>query len=209
MLKSHKMASYIRATNLCICWDKRQLFCPDWEIPASKFITCWTYFRQARCSLLQKFCFITGNPEKAMAPHSSALAWKIPWTEEPGGLQSRGREKSDTTERLHFHFSFSCTGEGNGNPPQCSCLENPRDRGAWWAAIYGVAQSRTRLKQLSSSSSSRHYFQKLFHVALNSVLVCILPHINVCVCVWTWRTGVIASVIWVCTPHFSLEWGIR
>ena len=57
------------------------------------------------------------------------------------------------TERLHFHFSLSCTGEGNGNPPQCSCLENPRDRGPWWAAIYGVAQSRTRLKWLSSSSS--------------------------------------------------------
>ena len=58
------------------------------------------------------------------------------------------------TERLHFIFSLSCIGEGNGNPLQCSCLENPRDRGAWWAAIYGVSQSRTRLKQLSSSSSS-------------------------------------------------------
>ena len=59
----------------------------------------------------------------------------------------------DTTERLPFHFSLSCIGEGNGNPLQCSCLENPRDGGAWWAAVYGVAQSRTRLKQLSSSSS--------------------------------------------------------
>ena len=62
-----------------------------------------------------------------------------------------GREESGTTERLHFHFSLSCIGEGNGNPRQCSCLENPRDGGAWWAAVYGVAQSRTRLKQLSSS----------------------------------------------------------
>ena len=61
----------------------------------------------------------------------------------------------DTTEWLHFHFSLSCTGEGNSNPLQCSCLENPRDWGAWWAAICGVAQSRTGLKQLSSSSSSR------------------------------------------------------
>ena len=60
---------------------------------------------------------------------------------------------SDTTERLHFHFSLSCIGEGNGNPLQYSCLENPRDWGAWWAAVYGVAQSRTRLKWLSSSSS--------------------------------------------------------
>ena len=63
-------------------------------------------------------------------------------------------EESDTTERLHFHFPLSCIGEGNGNPLQCSCLENPRDGGAWWASVYGVAQSRTRLKRLSSSSSS-------------------------------------------------------
>ena len=70
------------------------------------------------------------------------------------GCSPRGCEESDTTERLHFHFSLSCTGEGNGNPLQCSCLENPRDGGAWWAAVYGVAQSRTRLKRLSSSSSS-------------------------------------------------------
>ena len=89
-----------------------------------------------------------------MAPHSSTLAWKIPWTEEPGRLQSMGLLELDTTERLHFHCSLSCTGEGNGNPLQCSCLENPRDGEAWWAAISGVAQSRTRLKRLSSSSSS-------------------------------------------------------
>ena len=89
-----------------------------------------------------------------MATHSSTLAWRIPWAEEPGRLQSMGSLKSDTTERLHFDFSLSCIGEGNGNPLQCSCLENPRDRGAWWAAIYGVAESRTLLKWLSSSSSS-------------------------------------------------------
>ena len=88
-----------------------------------------------------------------MAPHSSTLAWKIPWAEEPGRLQSMGSHKSDRTERLHFHFSLSCIGEENGNPLQCSCLENPRDGGAWWAAVYGVAQSRTQLKRLSSSSS--------------------------------------------------------
>ena len=69
------------------------------------------------------------------------------------GYSPRGREESDTTEQLRFHFSLSCIGEGNGNPFQCSCLENPRDRGAWWAAIYGVAQSWTRLKRLSSRSS--------------------------------------------------------
>ena len=88
-----------------------------------------------------------------MAPHSSTLAWKIPWTEEPGRLQSMGSLECDTTERLHFHFSLSCIGEGNGNPHQCSCLENPRDGGAWWAAVCGVAQSRTRLKRLSISIS--------------------------------------------------------
>ena len=146
------------------------------------------------------------SPEKAMAPLSSTLAWKIPWTEEPGSLQSMGslgvghywatslslftfmhwrrqwqptpvllpgksygrrslegcspwgRWESDTTERLHFHFSLSCIGEGNGNPLQCSCLENPRDGRACWAAVYGVAQSRTRLKWLSSSSSSSLIF---------------------------------------------------
>ena len=70
------------------------------------------------------------------------------------GCSLWGCQESDTTKRLHFHFSLSCIGEGNGNPLQCSCLENPRDGGAWWAAIYGVAQSRTRLKRLSNSSSS-------------------------------------------------------
>ena len=69
------------------------------------------------------------------------------------GCSPWGRWESDTTERLHFHFSLSCIGEGNGNPLRYSCLENPRDRGAWWAAVYGVAQSRTWLKWLSSSSS--------------------------------------------------------
>ena len=62
------------------------------------------------------------------------------------GCSPWGREESNTTEQLDFHFSLSCIGEGNGNPVQCSCLENPRDGGAWWAAIYGVAQSWTRLK---------------------------------------------------------------
>jgi len=71
------------------------------------------------------------------------------------GCRLWGHWGSDTTEQLYFHFSLPCIGEGNGNPLQCSCLENPRDGGAWWAAVYGVAQSRTRLKQLSSSSSSR------------------------------------------------------
>ena len=73
------------------------------------------------------------------------------------GYSPWGPEESDTTEQLHFHFSLSCIGEGNGNPLQCSCLENPRDGGACCAAIYGVAQSRTRLKWLSSRSSSSNH----------------------------------------------------
>ena len=89
--------------------------------------------------------------EKEMATHSSTLAWKIPWMEEPGRLQTMELRRVGPTERLHFHLSLSCIGEGNGNPLQCSCLENPRDGGAWWAAVYGVAQSWTQLKRLSSS----------------------------------------------------------
>ena len=88
-----------------------------------------------------------------MAPHSSTLAWKIPWRRSLEGCSPWGRWGSDTTEWLHFHFSHSWIGEGNGNPLQYSCLENPSDRGAWWAAVYGVAQSWTQLKWLSSSSS--------------------------------------------------------
>ena len=95
-----------------------------------------------------------------MTPHSSTLAWEISWMEEPGRLQSMGHKESDMTEWLHFHFSLSCTGEGNGNPLQCSCLENSRDGGAWWVAVYGVAQSQTRLTQLRSSSSSRQRKQE-------------------------------------------------
>ena len=144
--------------------------------------------------------------DEKITTHSSTLDWKIiPWTEEPGRLQSLGLQRVrdnwahtciqaleyhyitirrrrwhptpvllpgkshgrrslvgcspwgrlglDMTERLHFHFSLSCIGEGNGNPLQCSCLENPRDGEAWWAAAYGVTQSRTQLERLSSSSS--------------------------------------------------------
>ena len=92
--------------------------------------------------------------EKAMAPHSSTLAWKIPWWRSLEGCSPCGRWGSDTTERLHFHFSLSCIGEGDGNPLQCSCLENTKDGGAWWTAVYGVAQSQTWVKRLSSSSST-------------------------------------------------------
>ena len=84
----------------------------------------------------------------------SCLENPLPGRRSLVGCSPRGRKESDMTEQLHFHFSISCVGEGNGNPLQCSCLENARDWGAWCAAIYGVSQSRTRLKWLSSSSSS-------------------------------------------------------
>ena len=88
-----------------------------------------------------------------MAPHSSTLAWKIPWMEEPGGPQSIVGQDSETSLSLFTFMHWRRT-------LQCSCLENPRDRGASWAAVYGVAQSQTRLKRLSSSSSNlrwRHH----------------------------------------------------
>ena len=121
-------------------------------------------------------CFVIPSPFiklgilKAIAPHSSTLAWKIPWTEEPGGLQSMGSQRvgHDWVTSL----SLSCIGEGNGNPLQCSCLENPRDGGAWWAAVYGIAQSRTRLERLSNSSSSSS--SKVYHVETNW---CFLYHL--------------------------------
>ena len=97
--------------------------------------------------------------EKAMAPHSSTPAWKISWTEETGGPQSMGSQSMGSLRVRHDWatslslFTFMHW-RGNGNPLQCSCLENPRDGGALWAAVYGVAQSWIRLKQLSSSSSS-------------------------------------------------------
>ena len=112
--------------------------------------------------------YLMAVKEKAMAPHSSTLAWKIPWVEEPGGLQSMGslRVGHDWTT------SLSCIGEGNGNPLQCSFLENPGDGGAWWAAVYGVTQSRTRLKRLSSSMAvtpPNPSFCSRFHAQLDSV----------------------------------------
>ena len=111
-----------------------------------------------------------------MAPHSSTLAWKIPWMEEPGELQSMGLLRV----RHDWATSLSRIGEGNGNPLQCSCLENPRVGGAWWAAVYGVAQSQTRLKWLSSSSSvcslsmerkERHHSVLRMNKSLNKHLV--------------------------------------
>ena len=99
--------------------------------------------------------------EKALAPHSSTLTWKIPWTE-PSRLQTMGLLRVGHD----WATSLSCIGEGNGNPLQCSCLENPRDGRAWWAAVYGMAQSWTRLKWLSSSSWSAFCLEHLIYLHL-------------------------------------------
>ena len=113
--------------------------------------------------------------EKTMAPHSSTRAWKIPWMEESGRLQSMGswRVRHDWVTSLSL-FTFMRWRRKWQPTPQCSCLENPRDGGAWWAAVYGVAQSWTRLKRLSSSSSSSSFlliYTCLFqqYVSVNSV----------------------------------------
>ena len=130
-----------------------------------------------------------------MAPHSSTLAWKILWMEEPGGLQSMGSQRV-RTEQLHFHLSLSCIGEGNGNPLQCSCLENPRDRGAWWAAVSEVAQSGTRLKRLSSSIVS-FVVQKLLILIRSICLFLLLFPIF-------WEVGHRGSCCEVCRRVFCL-----
>ena len=130
-------------------------------------LTCWTttscHHRLLSVSLFLSSCLRGGNFCFLKTP--DRFPWRGQWHLTPVLLpgKSHGRRsvvgcspwgrKSRTTERLHFHFLLSCIGEGNGNPLQCSCLENPRDRGAWWAAVYGVTQSRTQLKWLSSSSS--------------------------------------------------------
>ena len=123
---------------------------------SSGWVFRWASCIDWTCKRAQSFSRVWLFPTPWAAdktPHSSTLAWKIHGRRSLVGCSPWGREESDTTERLHFHFLFSCIGEGNGNPLQCSCLENPRDGEDWWAAVYRVAQSRTRLKRLSSSSS--------------------------------------------------------
>ena len=92
--------------------------------------------------------------EKAMAPHPVLLPGKSHGWRSRVGCSPWGHEESDTTERLPFHFSLSCIGEGNGNPLQCSCLENPRDGAAWWASVYGVAQSDTTEVDLAAAAAA-------------------------------------------------------
>ena len=137
-------------------WQHSPLFLPE-ESHGQRTLVGYSPWRSQRvghdlatkttmCVMYTFYC-CAWHPTPVLLPGKShgrrSLVCCSPW----------GHKESDTTERLHFHFSFSCIGEGNGNPLQCFCLENPKDGGAWWAAVYGVAQSQTRLKRLSSSSS--------------------------------------------------------
>ena len=135
------------------CTRAWQFFCSYRQLPLPR-LYLMIYWLEYNCICIEYNCnleinfiylwwFLSLKPGKPYGRRS--LVGCSPWD----------HWESDTTHRLHFHFSLSHIGEGNGNPLQCSCLENPRDRGAWWAAIYGVTQSRTRLKWLSSSSSMR------------------------------------------------------
>ena len=148
--------------------------------------------------------------EKAMATHSSTLAWKIPWTEEPGRLQSMGSLRVGHDWATSLSFSLSCIGEGNGNPLQCSCLENPRDRGAWWAAIYGVTQSQTRLKWLSSSSMSNKSVMPSNHLIPSSPFP---PAFNLSqhqgLFQWISSSHQVAKVLEFQLQHQSFQWIFR
>ena len=136
-----------RRMDTCICMTE-SLCCPPETI--TTLLIAMPQYKIKSSKILNQlfFVFLIWHPTPVLLPGKShgrrSLVGYSPW----------GHKESDTTEWLHFHFSLSCIGEGNGNPLQCSCLENPRDGGAWWAAVYGVAQSRTQPKWLSSSSSS-------------------------------------------------------
>ena len=134
-----------------------------------------------------------------MATYSSTLAWKIPWTEEPHRLQSMGSLRVGHDWAPSLSFLLSCIGEGNGNPLQCSCLENPRDGGAWWAAVYGVAQSWTRLKRVSSSSSSSMWNE------CSCTVVWIFFGISL---LWDWNENWPFPVLWLLLsfPNLQAYW---
>ena len=145
----------------------------------------------------KEYGWVREMPEKAMAAHSSTLAWKLPWMEEPGGLQSMGSGKSDTTEWLHFHFSLSCIGEGNGNPLQCSCLENPRDGGAWWLPFVGshrvghdwsdlaaaaAAEERCSKRRVKMGSRGQRHWPEIENGLLPKLYACLVLQLCLTLC---------------------------
>ena len=139
-------------------------FSPSWESPPPSVcnVCCSLQWIPLGNYFVLFVCFYLFMSEKTMAPHSSTLAWKIPWMEEPGRLQSMGSLRVRHYWATSVSLSLSCTGEGNGNLLQYSCLENPKDGGAWRVSVYGVTQSQTRLTQLISSSSSSSILSQCF-----------------------------------------------
>ena len=167
---------------LCVCECKGSV--THWHVRWDK----WTSLSGSRFTYLERgtnntFLALQGREGNGTPLQYSCLE-KSHGRRSLEGCSPWGCWGSDRTERLHFHFSLSCIGEGNGNPLQCSCLENPRDGGAWWAAVCRVTQSRTRLKWLSSSSSFTRYYkctfivQSTIHVIGVFCWICVLR--NVC-----------------------------
>ena len=158
-------------------------------------------YLELRSYLMTKFRYSSFNgqrrqwyPTQILLPGKSHGRWSL------DGCSPWGRWGSDTTEGLHFDFLLSCIGEGNGNPLQCSCLENPRDGGVWWAAVYGVAQSRTRLKWLSSSSSfngSNVWDNDQFILYYDSVAKCSHEYK---------KPRLRTSILWSCREQWLLKW---
>ena len=185
-------------------WDKTPSLTSQWQVPGALDLIAT---QQLECTIKNRNnCYhpaawhlddcIMLTRRRQWHPTPVLLLGKSNGRRSLVGCSPWGRWESDTTERLHFHFSLWCIGEGNGNTLQCSCLENPRDGGAWWAAVSGVAQSRTRLKQLSSSTSkewenillytSIHHLDKV-SINLPSVDLYIFKLLSVCeywVTVW-------------------------
>ena len=153
--------------DLPVSWVQELLSLCNWGVHmASWHVGMFTDPEGLWISYLGIFMEVLSSKYDGLLTQSPVPLWRRQWQPTPVLLPGKshgwrslvgcspwGREESDTTEQLHFHFSLSCIGEGNGNPLQCSCLENPKDCGAWWAAVYRIAQSRTWLKRLSSSSS--------------------------------------------------------
>jgi len=140
-----------------------QIFLQKVNQKKSKYVRWWDMLINlvggllSQCMCVYTYICIYNHWRRQWHPTPVLLPGKSHGRRSLVGYSPWGHEESDTTEWLYFHFSLSCIGEGNGNPLQCSCLENPRDGGARWATIYGVAQSRTRLKRLSSSSIYNHH----------------------------------------------------
>ena len=147
------------------------------------------------------FITLRSSLEKAMATYSSTLTWKIPWTEEPGGLQSMGSLGVRHNWATSLYFSLACIGEGNGNPLQCSCLENPRDRASWWAAVCGSH----RVGHDWSDSAARSSFEHLFNLFLYSPQVTLFLFLAWCinfVCTKTWYKWDYMVYISLCLVSF-------